>query len=102
MADSHHIRRLVTVITEASLERELTRELEALGASGYTIADARGRGDRGIRSSSWGHTGNIRIEVICDGELAERLMERLREKYYAHYAMVLFAHDVEVLRPEKF
>lgn len=102
MADSHHIRRLVTVITEASLERELTRELEALGASGYTITDARGRGERGIRSSSWGHTGNIRIEVICDGELAERLMERLRDKYYAHYAMVLFVHDVEVLRPEKF
>ncbi len=102
MADTHPLRRLVTVITEASLERELTRELEAQGVRGYTITDARGRGSRGKRSSSWGHSGNIRVEVICEQALAERLMQRLREKYYEHYAMVLFAHDVEVLRPEKF
>ncbi len=69
---------------------------------GYTITEARGRGDRGTRSSSWGHTGNIRVEVICDADHATRLMQALRDKYYAHYAMVLFAHDVEVLRPDKF
>ncbi len=102
MADTHHTRKLVTVITETALERELTRELEALGVRGYTITDARGRGDHGTRSSSWGHTGNIRVEVICEAALAERLMQRLRDKYYQHYAMVLFAHDVEVLRPDKF
>jgi hypothetical protein len=102
MADTHHTRRLVTVITEAALERELIREFDALGVRGYTITEARGRGDRGTRSSSWGHTGNIRVEVICDADHAVRLMQALRDKYYAHYAMVLFAHDVEVLRPEKF
>lgn len=102
MADIQHVRRLVTVITETALERELTRELEALGVRGYTIIDARGRGGHGTRSSSWGHTGNIRVEVICESTLAEQLMRRLREKYCEHYAMVLFAHDVEVLRPDKF
>lgn len=102
MPDPQHTRRLVTVITETPLERELTRELDALGVRGYTITDARGRGDHGRRSSSWGHTGNIRVEIICDAPLAERLMQHLREKYYDHYAMVLFAHDVEVLRPDKF
>jgi hypothetical protein len=27
---------------------------------------------------------------------------RLRERYYDHYAMILFMHDVSVLRPDKF
>ncbi len=103
MTDAHHpLRKLVTVITETSLERDLTRELDAHGVRGYTITDARGRGEHGSRSSSWGHTGNIRVEIICDAPLAESLMQRLRAKYYEHYAMVLFAHDVEVLRPDKF
>jgi nitrogen regulatory protein PII len=97
-----HRRKLVTVITESALERELVRELDALGAKGYTITDARGRGDRGARSSSWEHTGNIRLEVICDEAFAEKLTTRLRERYYQHYGMVLFVHDVHVLRPQKF
>lgn len=98
----HHRCKLLTVITEATLERELTREIETLGARGYTITDARGRGEHGERTSSWAHTGNIRVEIICDEPLAERLMTHLRARYYANYAMVLFVHDVEVLRPEKF
>lgn len=102
MADPQHTRKLVTVITESALERELTREFDAMGVGGYTITDARGRGAAGTRSSSWGHTGNIRVEIICDAQIAGRLMQTLRDKYYAHYAMVLFAHDVEVLRPDKF
>jgi hypothetical protein len=44
-------RRLLTVITEAALERELIAEIESLGARGYTISDARGKGSRGLRSS---------------------------------------------------
>ncbi len=27
---------------------------------------------------------------------------RLRERYYDHYAMILFLQDVSVLRPDKF
>ena len=96
------LRKLVTCITEASLERELSREIESLGVRGYTITDVRGRGEQGARSSSWGHTGNVRVEVVCDVPLAERLLSRLREKYAAHYAMVLWVQDVEVMRPDKF
>jgi nitrogen regulatory protein PII len=99
---AQHIRKLVTIITEATLEKELIREIEQLGIKGYTITDARGRGDRGRRASSWGHSGNIRVEIICDTVHAEPLISRLREKYYDNFAMVMFVHDVEVLRPDKF
>jgi nitrogen regulatory protein PII len=60
------IRKLITVVTEAGLERQLTRDLETLGASGYTITDARGRGTRGVRRSGWENESNIRIEIVCD------------------------------------
>ena len=96
------LRKLLTVITESGLERDLTRELDTLGVGGYTVTDARGRGEQGTRLSSWGHSGNIRVEIVCDTPLAERVLARLREKYYEHYAIVMWVHDVEVLRPDKF
>jgi hypothetical protein len=95
-------RRLLTIVTETALERELLAEFDALGVRGYTITDARGKGGRGRRQSDWTQQGNVRIEIVCDPELAERIAARLRERYYEHYAMILFMQDVDVLRPEKF
>ncbi len=95
-------RRLLTVVTEAVLERELVAELDALGVRGYTITDARGKGSRGQRQSDWSQEGNIRVEIVCEPALAERIALRLRERYYDHYAMILFLQDVSVLRPDKF
>jgi len=95
-------RRLLTVVTEAVLERDLVTELESLGVRGYTITEARGKGSRGRRQSDWAQEGNIRIEIVCEPALADRVAARLRERYYDHYAMILFLQDVSVLRPDKF
>jgi nitrogen regulatory protein PII len=95
-------RKLLTVITEAALESALCEELIQLGASGYTVTNARGRGSRGIRDAGWSSSGNIRIEVVCDTGIAEKIAARLRDKYYSDYAMILFLSDVSVLRPKKF
>ena len=95
-------RRLLTIVTEAVLERELVAEIEVLGVRGYTITEARGKGSRGRRQSDWSQQGNIRVEIVCEAELAERVAGHLRDRYYDHYAMVLFLQDVSVLRPDKF
>lgn len=95
-------RSLVTVITEAALEDTLLRDFDHLGVRGYTVSNARGKGGRGVRDATWDEAANIRIEVICRRDLAERLLAHLQERYYANYAMVTFFHDIEVLRPEKF
>jgi hypothetical protein len=63
-------RRLLTIVTEAVLERELIAELDALGVRGYTITDARGRGGRGTRKSDWAQEGNIRVEIVCEPSVA--------------------------------
>lgn len=95
-------RKLVTIITEAALEHTLAKDIERLGAHGYTVAEARGAGHRGVRDAGWESSANIRIEGICDERVAAAIAEHLRNTYYEHYAMVLFISDVEVLRPEKF
>lgn len=96
------MRKLLTIITEAALESILIKEIEALGARGYTITDARGKGRRGPRDAAWDESSNIRIEILCDAEIADAIARHLRERYYDDYGMVLFVNDVSVLRPEKF
>lgn len=95
-------RKLVTVICEAALESRLTEAVMQLGAHGYTVTEARGRGARGVRNAAWDEAANIRLEAVCDEPAARRIAEHLRQHYYANYAMILFCSDVEVLRPEKF
>ncbi|NQD94625.1 transcriptional regulator [Pseudomonas sp. CrR25] len=95
-------RTLLTVICEAALEKKLVADFEQLGAPGWTIADVRGRGARGVRSAGWDTEGNIRVEVLCARDLAERLAAHLQQRYYADYAMICYLADVEVLRAEKF
>jgi len=96
------MRKLLTIITEAALESILIKEIEALGARGYTITDARGKGRRGPRDAAWDESSNIRIEILCDAEIAEAIARHLWARYYDDYGMVLFTNDVSVLRPEKF
>lgn len=93
---------LMTIYTEAALETNLVKDIDALGAPGYTITNARGRGSRGLRGASWEANSNIRIEILCSNELAQTLTSHLQKTYYDNYAMVTFTTSVNVLRPEKF
>ena len=95
-------RKLLTIVTEAVLEGGICAVLKKLGATGYTITNARGSGSRGVRDAGWQSSGNVRIEVICKADVADRIEQHLREHYYDDYAMVIFESDVNVLRPEKF
>lgn len=95
-------KKLLTIVTEAALETTLIRDIDRLGAHGYTVSDARGRGEHGVRDAGWRPSANIRVEVVCDAETVETLAAHMRDRYYQDYAMILFIADVEVLRPEKF
>ncbi|MDP3084646.1 MAG: transcriptional regulator [Rubrivivax sp.] len=96
-------RQLLTIISEAALENTLLRDIEELGATGYTITDARGKGGkRGLRDATWAPHANIRLEVLCDVEVAHAIWSALHERYYDNYSMVMYLSEVNVLRPEKF
>ena len=55
-----------------------------------------------MRSAGWDTEGNIRVEIICTRDVAERIAGHLQARYYANYAMVCYLARVEVLRAEKF
>ncbi|MBE1425494.1 MAG: hypothetical protein KUA37_08345 [Desulfomicrobium sp.] len=95
-------RKLLTIFTEAALENTIIRDIERLGASGYTISEARGKGTRGARNARWEANSNIRVEIICDDEAAETIAVFLQEQYYDNYAMTIIMVDVTVLRPANF
>ena len=95
-------RKLLTIVSEAALEDTLVRDIENLGARGYTITDARGKGSRGMRDASWAPHANIRLEVLCDTATAHVICMALCERYYDNYSMVMYVGEVDVLRPEKF
>ncbi len=95
-------RKLVTIVTEAVLEQEVCETLEDAGAAGYTITNARGKGGRGVRDAGWSTSSNVRVEVVCSDDVAQKIVKQLRRKYYDDYAMIIFESDVRVLRPDKF
>lgn len=95
-------RKLLTIVTEAALEDMLVRDIEALGARGYTITDARGKGGQGKRDATWAPHANIRVEVICDADTSLAICTALRDRYSDDFSMVMHIGDVDVLRPQKF
>ena len=89
--------KLVTIVAESLLEKRLVEEVKRLGAKGYTITPARGEGSRGIRSVDW-EGQNIRLETIVSEEEALRMLQRLQEEYFPHYAVVAYVENVWVVR----
>lgn len=87
---------LLTIFTEAVLEDTLVDEIVALGAKGYSISEARGRGTHGLRTGKWTAGGNIRIEVVGDAPLCARIVERLQAGYERDYGLLMFTTQVEM------
>lgn len=87
--------RLLSIICEAVLESFLEQELPNLGATGYTITDARGSGHHGRRSGAWSRDGNIRVDVLCTSETLDNIVEHLRAHYAKDYALKVFAVQAE-------
>jgi hypothetical protein len=88
--------KLLTVVCESLLESDLSHEVLSLGAVGYTITDARGLGTHGMRSGSWAKEGNIRLEILCDEAVSQRIIEHLRRTYDKDYGLLVFSSDVEL------
>ena len=100
--ENAHQRKLLTIVTEATIESSLIDDFESLGVNGYTIIDARGKGSHGVRTAGWETNSNIRIEIICNVELANKISNYLKDKYYENYAMIMYLSDTQVFRLEKF
>ena len=95
-------RKLVTIVTESTLEKNLVKELKELGVKGYTSLECEGEGARGVRCGDWDQNRNIMINTICSEAIALKVMEHIHDLYYDDYAMVAYVSDVFVHRDTKF
>jgi nitrogen regulatory protein P-II 2 len=93
--------RKVTIVAEALLEDRIARALHEMGARGHTVTEARGEGSRGLRASDL-EKNNVKIETIVTDDVAERILTRVANEYFAHYAVIAYVSDVRVIRGEKY
>ena len=97
-----HPRKLLVVIAEAALERQLVADVKRLGAQGYTVIDVRGGGARGDRGADWDADRSIQMEVICDDAVAGKIADHIHQSYFEDYAVTVCITEVGGLRPGKF
>ena len=93
--------KLVTIVTERILEDRLLRKVEELGAKGYTLTQATGKGSRGVRASEW-EGPDTRIQSLVSEEVADAIVEHIAENFFEHYAVIVYVQDADVVRGEKY
>ena len=92
-------RQMMTIITEQNLEKSIIHDLEELGVEAYTILEARGKGDSGVKNAMWMNDGNIQIELILDKELATKIYNFISDnERYDNYSMLVYLSEVNVLK----
>ena len=97
-----HAKKLLVIICEAALERDLLADARRFGAHGYTITEVRGGGQHGDREAAWEADRSIEMKVICSESVAERVAQHVLATYAPNFAVTVFVTDVGVFRPQKF
>ncbi len=97
-----HPKKLLTIITEAALEKRLIQDAKRLGAQGYTVYDVRGGSQHATHEGAWEADRMIELKIICDEAVAQAIAEHVMAQYASHYGVSLFFTDVAVIRPQKF
>lgn len=93
--------KLVTIVTERILEDRLLRKVEELGAKGYTLTQATGKGSRGVRASEW-EGPDTRIQSLVSEKVADSIVEYIAENFFEYYAVIVYVQDAEVVRGQKY
>lgn len=93
--------KLVTIVTERILEDRLLRKLLELGAKGYTLTQATGKGSRGVRASEW-EGPDTKIETLVSQEVAQNIVDHVAGSFFEHYAVIVYVQDAAVVRGEKY
>lgn len=97
-----HPMKLVTIICEALARSSVVELLEDIGANGFTLFAVEGQGAQGSRVADIEEFGNIQIEVVLQPEQAMTLLEHLERDFFARFAMIAYATDIDVIRSSKF
>jgi nitrogen regulatory protein P-II 2 len=90
MQARHHYRRRRRRISPG-------KEIHDLGATSSTFYVVQEVGAQGRRPRQ-AESANVKIEVICTVEVADKILPHVEKNYFPNYAMIAFVDDVEVAR----
>jgi MFS superfamily sulfate permease-like transporter len=93
--------RRVTVVAPLELAEELQAEFVARGATGFTAFSAKGAGRTTLRDRG-GPQDMIRIEVVVANEVADAIVDFLREDVMPRHRVTACVETVDVVSPSQF
>lgn len=99
---SKHPKTLLVIVAEAVLEKNLVRDVRALGAQGWTLTEVRGAWREGIREGAWEADRTIEMKVICDAAVADAIADHVMAAYAPNYSVAMYFSQVSVLRPDRY
>ncbi len=103
MSLAKHPKTLLTIVTEAVLERTVVREARERGAQNWLVTEVLSAGSReGVREGGWTAERTVKIQLICEPAIADAIAEALLVGYSAHYSLAIWFDGVSVLRPERY
>jgi len=72
-----------------------------LGAKGYTLTQATGKGSRRVRASEW-EGKDTKIETLVSEEVADAIVANVSNTFFEHYAVIVWVQDAQVVRGDKY
>ncbi len=95
------------IVTEKLLLNKIAKIIDEVGATGYTVVAAGGKGSRNVRSSGQPTVGdvysNIKIEVLtASRDIAVKISDEVAANFFEDYSGITYICDVEVLYAHKF
>lgn len=94
--------KLLTIITNDSMEGRLVSMFKKYGVGGYTITRVNGVGSSGLQSDMTGFDGNILAKVIVPPEQLTVLLESIERKLRKGYRLTVYVTDVQAISTEKY
>ncbi|MEO0351220.1 MAG: hypothetical protein AAF282_14365 [Cyanobacteria bacterium P01_A01_bin.15] len=98
----------LVIVTEKVLQKQIAKIIDDVGATGYTVVDAGGKGSRNVRSSGRptvsDNFSNVKFEILTPSrEMAVKISDEVAGQFFDNYSGISYLCDVmEVLHAHQF
>lgn len=95
--------KLVTVVGETIIMKDIADEAVELGATGFTMTEVIGQGARNARNViDTGGAKTMRAEFVVPMDVAAKILSHVSHTYFEHYACIAWIADVQVVRGQQY
>jgi hypothetical protein len=92
----------VTVYADGALESRLLEQFLAMGSSGYTVSDCRGRGEHDTVDDPFAVMTRVRIELLVQPEVAAKILHYVDSPGLKSHPVSACVESVQVVATERY